>query len=313
MNRVTYSIGSLFSGIGGWEFAAPWATPAWAVEKEVSVARAYQRNHGVSPFVADLRTVSTSALSPVDVLVASPPCPDYSDALREDAKPRDPEIAKLGLDVLRFVQALRPRFVAVENGRHYLKSEVGQAVVAGLRALGYAVEAAVLDASDWGCPQKRNRTIIRAGRNGRTPWPLPVVQRQSWWEAIGDRAAELPSKPLAPWQARNLALVPAPSFPVLVSGGNPPAWQDGSGGRRVWTLADEPAPTIARSKASSGTRVMLSPTDVRGLDLSALAALSGFEPGRLWLPEGRTEAINLLGNTIPPPLAAAALQGAQYA
>ena len=307
------TMGSLFSGIGGWEFAArarARATPLWGVELDPVVARYYELNHGNHVHVADLRMLDVSTLAPVDILVASPPCPDFSVSLKSTAKPRDPSIALLGLEVLRYVDATTPSYVAVENAPAYMDSVPGCAIIQGLRDRGFTVMAEVLNAADYGCPQRRRRTIIRATK--RAELVLPAQQSMSWWGALSSEAESLEASQLAPWQESNFVHVPPPSYPVFISGGNPPVWRNASGFRRVWTLAQDPAPTISRSKDSSGSKVVLKEGDIRKLDIPSFARLSGFDPSlyELKLPEGKTAALNMLGNCIPPPLAAAALHAA---
>jgi len=313
------TMGSLFSGIGGWEFAARGVMePLWAVELEPKVAEAYEANHGDHVIISDLRKVDPRRLAPVDVLVASPPRPDFSKALKDTSKPRDPEIAKLGLDIVRYVKVLQPECVCVENAPEYLDSDVGGELMDRLRILGYAVQGARLRASDYGCPQIRERTIIRAVRHplpgveiGNTVPSLPEKTFLSWDAALEDLLPELDRAELAGWQADNIKHVPPTSYPVFVSGGSPPAFKNETGHRRVWTSHGMPCPTVARAKSSSGAKIMLGKNDVRQVSIDAFAALSGFlDPGVLVLPKGsRTDSINLLGNTIPLQLAAAALHG----
>lgn len=296
-------MGSLFSGIGGWEFAARGKLlPLWAVEFDAGVAFEYARNHEHAPIVEDIYQVDEKLLAPVDVLVASPPCPGYSAARKETStKFVDREA---GLEILRFVRHLKPEYVAIENAPAFFTSAVAAQLVAGLHDLDYRVEASVRDAADYGCPQRRKRTVIRASRTALSD--VPMQDAASWWEAV--EHLDLPKGELADWQERNFKLLPPPAgaYPVLVPGGNPPSFKaEGGEGRKVWVERHKVAPTIARAKSSGGTRVVLSKGDVRTLTVEAFARLSGM-PVDIKLP-GRSQALNILGNTIPPQLAAAAL------
>lgn len=296
-------MGSLFSGIGGWEIASRGTlTPLWAVEFVPEVAYQYKRNHGHAPIVDDIYKVDEKLLAPVDVLVASPPCPGFSKARKATSVKFVDELA--GLEIPRFVRHLQPKYVAIENAPRFLTEPVATKIIGALGRMGYNVEASVRDAADYGCPQRRERTIIRASREDLSD--VPLQDAMSWWDAVQD--LELPASKLADWQAYNLNKLPPPPgvYPVLVPGGNPPSFKAEAGeGRKVWVERYKVAPTIARAKSSGGTRIVMAPGDVRTLTVEAFARLSGM-PSDLELP-GRSQALDILGNTIPPQLAAAAL------
>ncbi|MBU1767893.1 MAG: DNA cytosine methyltransferase [Candidatus Omnitrophica bacterium] len=296
-------MGSLFSGIGGWEFAARgWLQPLWAVEFAPEVAMEYARNHGHAPLVENIYKVDEKLLAPVDVLVASPPCPGFSMARKATSVKFADELA--GLEIPRFVKHLKPWYVAIENAPKFMLMDVCRKIIEALKGMGYEVEASVRDAADYGTPQRRKRTIIRASK--RPLSRVPLQEGRSWWDAVQD--LELPASKLVAWQSSNLDLLPPPpeAYPVLIPGGNPPSFKASEGqGRKVWVEHWKPAPTIARAQSSGGTRVALRRGDVRGLTVEAFARLSGM-PSDILLP-GRSRALNILGNTIPPQLAVAAL------
>lgn len=308
-------VGSLFSGIGGWEFALGRnAVPSFAVEMDPDVAAAFAINHGIMPHVDDLRNVDARRLPGIDLLVASPPCPATSKARKASSLRWADSLA--GLEILRFVRALQPWAVAIENSDLYIETAVCAQIVKELREERYNVEATVLDAADYGTPQRRHRTIIRAVDRTVALPPLPPERRgRSWSAALVDILPVLPVDPggLVPWQRRNIDAIPPTRYPVLVTGGNPPEYANEDGYRRVWVDRDEPAPTLSKHQAIGGTRIMLSPTDIRKVTVAAFAVLSGFDKqvreNTLDLPEGRSRALDILGNMIPPPLAAAALKG----
>lgn len=313
-------VGSLFSGIGGWEFALRGkAESVFAVEYSFPVAQSFYANHRHKPIVSDIRAVDEKQWAPdsLDLLVASPPCPAYSKARKTTSERRaDPDA---GLEVLRFVDHLKPEAVAIENAPAYLASDVGQELIASLKGFGYKVWSGVLDAASYGTPQRRRRTIIRATRVHHTlvnPAEHPMLP---WDMALAPFLHKAPSLELAPWQAREIAKRPPARYPALVVGGNPPEYSS-SEGRRIWVPPGEPSPTLARASSVSGTRIMLerfshqTPLNKHnsvGLTVEMAAVLSGFGPflKDLDLPASRSAALNILGNVIPPPLARAALEG----
>ena len=70
-------------------------------------------------------------------------------------------------DYLRFVELLNPKAVVIENVRGILTRDKGYAkdrIENLLIDLGYSVNCKVLDASDYGVPQKRLRAFFVAIR-----------------------------------------------------------------------------------------------------------------------------------------------------
>lgn len=111
------------------------------------------------PFMFDL-------LGDIDVIVGGPPCQGFSSANRWQKELEDPR-NKLFYEYIRFVEVLKPKVVLIENVRGILTRDNGYAkerICKILEGLGYNVDSAVLDASDYGVPQKRLRAFFLATR-----------------------------------------------------------------------------------------------------------------------------------------------------
>jgi DNA (cytosine-5)-methyltransferase 1 len=125
--------------------------------------------------VRDWSSVDTSAGAiprDFDLLVGGFPCQDYS-----VAKPLS-QAAGLGgqkgvlwWEIARILQQYRPPHVLLENVDRLLKSPSEQrgrdfaVMLACFAQLGYAVEWRVVNAADYGYPQRRRRVFIYATRN----------------------------------------------------------------------------------------------------------------------------------------------------
>jgi len=111
------------------------------------------------PFLFDL-------FGDIDVIIGGPPCQGFSSANRWQKELDDPR-NKLFYEYIRFVEVLKPKVVLIENVRGILTRDNGYAknrIYTILEELGYVVDSAVLDASEYGVPQKRLRAFFMATR-----------------------------------------------------------------------------------------------------------------------------------------------------
>jgi len=120
----------------------------------------------------------------LDLLSGGPPCQPFSHAGDKLGQwdPRD------GFPVfLRFVQRYQPRAVLMENVKGLLAERNAayfEAILQSLRDARYTVEHRLLQAADYGVPQRRERVFVvgllrRLGRTaeqdeGRFAWPEPT-------------------------------------------------------------------------------------------------------------------------------------------
>jgi len=129
----------------------------------------------------------------LDVILGGPPCQGYSvyNHQRGIADPR----AGLFREYLRIVEALRPKWLVMENVTG-ITSIAGGGIVReihdGMAALGYRTEMQILKAEEYGVPQERRRVFFIATRTDAPilfPQPThgpglkPFV---TIWDAISD-------------------------------------------------------------------------------------------------------------------------------
>lgn len=199
----------LFCGAGGMSLGFEQAgfNVVAGFDSEPRHIATYQSNFPSSKaFTVDLATASGKHLrnlaalgsGPIDALFGGPPCQGFSLGGRRDlADPRNQQI----LHFARLVSELRPRYFVVENVEGLLLGHA-RSVVASfreqLRPGNYSVvePIGVLDASNFGVPQRRRRTFILGYRHKLPapcyPEPAGVLDgdgRQRFptvWDAIGD-------------------------------------------------------------------------------------------------------------------------------
>ncbi|MFI8448205.1 DNA cytosine methyltransferase [Streptomyces erythrochromogenes] len=190
----------------------------------------------------------------------------------------------LTAEPMRWHYDLQPTWIAMEQVPSVLP--VWEQYAGILARWGYSTATGVLDAADYGLPQNRRRAVLIASRT--QPVALPVAThggpgqpaRQSMADAIGWGYTDRPA-------------------PTVTGGGTATGGAEpfGNGTRQAMRRA------IGTSRWADRDRTSLTPT------VAECAALQGFRPD---LPlRGRAGAQHLIvGNAVPPPLAAAVLTAA---
>jgi DNA (cytosine-5)-methyltransferase 1 len=172
-----------FCGCGGTSagFQAAGLEIAGGLDLDPSAAKTFRRNFPNAGFIeGDITDVDPSEVDRMvgggPVLFAGcAPCQPFSKQNRQKRTDdsRRPLLAEFG----RFVLALRPEFVVVENVPGLQRiGDAGPfpAFRSQLQDLGYSVAAAVLKASDFGVPQTRRRLVLVASLKG--PACLPKAR-----------------------------------------------------------------------------------------------------------------------------------------
>lgn len=155
-------IGSLFSGIGGFEYGIESAIEnsktIWQVEENKSCQAILKKHWPQADLFDDVRSVGAHNLQYVDILTGGFPCQDIS-AANPRGRGLHGEKSSLWWEAWRITRELRPRVIIVENSS--ILSIRGLSVVLGsLASIGYDAEWATLRASWFGSPQRRDRCYI---------------------------------------------------------------------------------------------------------------------------------------------------------
>lgn len=194
----------LFAGCGG--FTAGFAGSSGefrsvgAVEWELPAAATYAANFGEDHAfwgdIADYREVPAA-----DVVVGGPPCQGFSNLGSKD--PDDPRNA-LWKEYMRVVLAADPQVFMLENVERFSKStEFGlliDALTDGKLKRWKHFEARVLNAADYGVPQRRQRTILIASRVGPVALPPATHAKDGKdgllpWVGVDSVMRGLPERP----------------------------------------------------------------------------------------------------------------------
>lgn len=299
---------SLFSGAGGLDlgFKRAGFTLTWAIDLYDDAVQTYRANIGDHVVNGDLSEVETSSIPHGDVVIGGFPCQGFSVANTE----RSPDDGrnKLYREFVRVVRKKKPRFFVAENVKGILSlgdGEVFEKIVEDFGSAGYHVVYCVLNAADYGVPQRRERVFIVGVERGRPCDMTAIAPRRT--HAPPDEAAETE---LSPWITIGEAL---DDFPEPESDHDIPNHHDYSryklrfngylGHRRM--DPDKPAPTVTgRGDMEGGVVVQHHPGNNRRMSPREVATVQGF-PTDYIFKGSLTSTYRQIANAVPPPLAQA--------
>lgn len=162
----TYTVASMFAGIGGIDLAFEQAgfKVIWANEIDKHACRTYRLNFGDEYLVeGDIQNVNTDDIPDFDILISGFPCQAFSSVGLEKGF-EDPR-GNLFFETARVIAVRKPKVVFFENVANLIKHDDGRTFLTifnTLAELGYCVKYKVMNASDYGIPQQRNRIYIAA-------------------------------------------------------------------------------------------------------------------------------------------------------
>jgi DNA (cytosine-5)-methyltransferase 1 len=173
----------LFCGIGGFRTAAEQAIESNGLNSECVFSSdidkyaqiAYEANYGEKP-VGDITKVNEMDIPDHDLLLAGFPCQPFS--IIGDMKGLEDTRGTLFFDIARILKEKRPQAFILENVKQLAGHDKGRTIktiYSVLTNLGYTVEYKVLNALNYGLPQKRERVFI-VGYLGLMKTPFPWIK-----------------------------------------------------------------------------------------------------------------------------------------
>ena len=153
----------LFAGIGGIRLAYQrlGGLCVFSSEWNDDAAKTYFANFGEVPF-GDITKIEPHSIPDFDILLAGFPCQPFSIIGAKQGFKHETQ-GTLFFDIERILLAKRPKAFMLENVRNLTAHDGGRTfrvVLKHLEAAGYHVHHKVLNALDFGVPQKRERIII---------------------------------------------------------------------------------------------------------------------------------------------------------
>lgn len=172
---------SLFAGIGGLDtgFIENGYEVVWANDIDKYAAQTYQANYASPIILDDLNEINLDEIPSADVVIGGFPCQPFSSM--GELKGFEDTRGTLFFRIVELIQnqierGHKPKALVLENVRnlkHHDKGKTFKVIKKTLMDLGYKVYDQVLNSSDYGVPQTRNRTFIVCFSNLETEFSYP--------------------------------------------------------------------------------------------------------------------------------------------
>lgn len=340
---TAYNTISLFSGAMGLDLGIEKAgfKIRVCVEKDKWAAQTIRANTSIPVIERDINDVPTDEIlaaagigrQDVTLVIGGPPCQAFSTAGKQ--KGFADFRGNVMLQYLRVVRDIMPEFFIMENVRGLqsaklnsvpaeyaeyepIKDVKGSAfhfMVAEFRKLGYSISHALLNAANYGVPEKRERIVVIGHRGERVPIPSPTHSENGEfgtkkWNTLRSCIGDMEHRTdLHYTELRKRSL---PYMKIMKEGQN---WRNLpedmamqamgkayflSGGKTGFLRRlkfDEPSPTLVTSPTMPAT-LLCHPTQLRPLSIEEYARIQQFPDS--WTFNGRLETIyKQIGNAVP--------------
>lgn len=210
-NNHIIRVVELFAGVGGFRLGLEGASDAYETiwnnqwepsTKHQDASLVYQARFGKKGHSnQDINLVKTTDIPNHDLLVGGFPCQDYSVAASlSKSGGIEGKKGVLWWQIYRILQEkgeARPNYIFFENVDRLLNSPASQRgrdfaiILASLADLGYIVEWRVINAADYGMPQRRRRTYI-VGYLKNSPIANRIKKMEDWTLYDGVMAQAFP-------------------------------------------------------------------------------------------------------------------------
>ena len=165
----TLRVIDLFAGIGGIRlpFEELGYKTVFSSEWDKAACDTYEANFGERP-MGDITKIDAEKIPSHDLLLAGFPCQAFS--IMGKMKGFDDIRGTMFFEIARILDYHKPQAILLENVKQLTTHDGGRTfsvILEKLHGLGYFVKWQVLNALDFGLPQKRERTIIVGFRDPR--------------------------------------------------------------------------------------------------------------------------------------------------
>lgn len=203
MERIR--VASLFCGCGGMdlgviggftylgkEYGKNPFDIVYSVDNDEYCTKIYNDNFAHKCIVEDVRNIEIDKMPQFDMLIGGFPCQSFS--ISAQNPPRlgyKDERGMLFFEMVKILKERQPRFFIAENVKGIMSANSGKAfpmIIKEFTDAGYKVTYKLLNASEYGVPQKRERVIIVGFKNedDYLKFEFPIKSNSSDRKVLGD-------------------------------------------------------------------------------------------------------------------------------
>ena len=280
----------LFAGIGGvrQSFESNGGKCVFSSEIDAFAKFTYYSNFGVVPF-GDITKIDANMIPDHDVLCAGFPCQPFSHIGKREGFDH-PTQGTMFHEIVRIIEIKKTPVLFLENVPGLINHDDGntlKVIIKTLKDMGYSVHHTVLDASQFGVPQKRKRFYLVAFLNQRTQFKFPEPPMLS--KNIGDiLETNITGYSISEHLQKTYLFKKDDGRPVLV---------DKNSVGAAKTLVS----TYHKIQRLTGIFVRDGETGIRLLTTNECKALMGF-PNDFVIPVSRTQMYRQMGNSVVVPV-----------
>jgi DNA (cytosine-5)-methyltransferase 1 len=298
-SRSPFTFADIFSGIGGIRLAFERAggTCVFSSEWDKHAVATYDANFGDVPH-GDITKIPTKEIPDFDVLAAGFPCQPFSSFGKREGFLHATQ-GTLFYDVLRIAKARKPKVIFLENVAGLVTHDGGntfKTILASLRQLGYLLHWRLLDAKEYGVPQRRSRIYIVGFRKD-----FKVAYDAVTWPTKSKRAASLGAVIQSKVTDYSISKHLQRAYIYKTDDGKPQVIVPGRADKQI---ANTLVASYHKIQRLTGTFVADGPTGLRLLTVQECKAIMGF-PKSYKMPVSRTQSYRQLGNSVAVPVVAA--------
>lgn len=245
---------------------------------------------------ADICEVDTSEIPECDIVIGGFPCQSFS-TVNPTKDPFD-DRANLYKQMVRVVQEKQPRAFVAENVKGLMtlhKGEIFKRVCKAFEDAGYTLSFKLLNAADYGVPQKRERVILVGFRNDlKLQYKFPEAPNIGKWVPLSVAVPQLAISEEKYYFSQRAVEGMKNAKPNMKRG--------------LWQKLDEPCLTVtshlAKVSLNSRDPVLLVDSNkelYRRFTPREAARIQSF-PDEFHFAGSETDAYRQIGNAVPPVL-----------
>lgn len=296
---------SLFSGAGGLDLGFQMAgyNTVWACDTDQAAVDTFAMNHPPNVIskrsIVDVSGFQFTRFHGIEGVIGGPPCQSWS--LGGAGRGARDLNGQLFDHYIRAISLIQPNFFVAENVPGLLSkrhSGAYEAIFNRLASLGYFVNGKVLNASNYGVAQDRNRLIIVGYRKdlGKVPsFPMPLDAKNTLKEAL----YQLPYHPVLSGRCESAY------SPRYMSRNRTRGWYEQSF-TIVASASQIPQHPSSPMLGSHGTFWFANGlSEAKRLSAMECARIQSYPDTYRWSVNTIAQAYRLIGNSVPPLLSKA--------